>query len=63
MATDPADGAYVVSYTKEQLQATPSGSIDELTQDGGTLGAAVGGRVELQTTTTRPRTPATLRSR
>jgi sporulation protein YlmC with PRC-barrel domain len=28
---DPDDGAYVVSYTKEQLQAAPAGSIDELT--------------------------------
>lgn len=32
---DPSDGAYVVSYTKEQLQAAPSGSIDELTRDDG----------------------------
>jgi sporulation protein YlmC with PRC-barrel domain len=34
---DPDDSAYVISYTKEQLQAAPSGSIDELTRDGGTL--------------------------
>jgi sporulation protein YlmC with PRC-barrel domain len=32
---DPDDGAYVVSYTKEQLQAAPSGSIDELTRNDG----------------------------
>ena len=32
---DPGDNAYVVSYTKEQLQAAPSGSIDELTSDDG----------------------------
>jgi sporulation protein YlmC with PRC-barrel domain len=32
---DPDGGAYVVSYTKEQLQAAPSGSIDELTRDDG----------------------------
>ena len=32
---DPADNAYSVSYTKEQLQAAPSGSIDELTRDDG----------------------------
>jgi sporulation protein YlmC with PRC-barrel domain len=32
---DPGDGAYVVSYTKEQLQAAPSGSIDELTSGDG----------------------------
>jgi sporulation protein YlmC with PRC-barrel domain len=29
------EGAYVVSYTKEQLQAAPAGSIDELTRDDG----------------------------
>lgn len=32
---DPAEGAYVVGYTKEQLQAAPSGSIEELTRDDG----------------------------
>jgi sporulation protein YlmC with PRC-barrel domain len=32
---DPDEGAYVVSFTKEQLQAAPAGSIDELTRDGG----------------------------
>ncbi|MGH8209616.1 MAG: PRC-barrel domain-containing protein [Steroidobacteraceae bacterium] len=32
---DPAEGAYVVSFTKEHLQAAPSGSIDELTRDDG----------------------------
>ena len=32
---DEGEGAYVVSYTKEQLQAAPSGSIDELTQGDG----------------------------
>ena len=32
---DPDQGAYVVSFTKEQLQAAPSGSIDELTLDDG----------------------------
>jgi sporulation protein YlmC with PRC-barrel domain len=32
---DPDEGAYVVSYTKEQLQAAPAGSIDELTQNDG----------------------------
>ena len=29
------DNAYVVNYTKDQLQAAPAGSIDELTQDDG----------------------------
>jgi len=29
------DNAYVVSYTKDQLQAAPAGSIDELTRDDG----------------------------
>ncbi len=33
---DPAENSYVVSYTKEQLQAAPSGSIDELTGGDGT---------------------------
>jgi len=32
---DPGEGAYVVSFTKEQLQAAPAGSIDELTRDDG----------------------------
>lgn len=32
---DPDHEAYVVSYTKEQLTAAPSGSIDELTRDDG----------------------------
>ncbi|HEY1890517.1 MAG TPA: PRC-barrel domain-containing protein [Steroidobacteraceae bacterium] len=32
---DQDENAYVVGYTKEQLQAAPAGSIDELTQDGG----------------------------
>lgn len=32
-----ADNAYVVNYTKEQLQAAPAGSIDELTRDDGRL--------------------------
>jgi sporulation protein YlmC with PRC-barrel domain len=32
---DPDDGAYVVEFTKEQLQAAPAGSIDELTRDDG----------------------------
>jgi sporulation protein YlmC with PRC-barrel domain len=32
---DPGEGSYVVNYTKEQLQAAPAGSIDELTRDDG----------------------------
>lgn len=32
---EPAEGAYVVSVTKEQLEAAPSGSIEELTRDDG----------------------------
>lgn len=32
---DPERKAYVVGYTKEQLEAAPAGSIDELTRDGG----------------------------
>ncbi len=32
---DEGAGAYVVSYTKEQLQAAPAGSIEELTRDDG----------------------------
>lgn len=35
LAYDERDKAYVVDYTKEQLQAAPAGSIDELTQGGG----------------------------
>jgi hypothetical protein len=31
----PAENAYIVNYTKEQLQAAPAGSIDELTRDDG----------------------------
>jgi sporulation protein YlmC with PRC-barrel domain len=30
-----AEGGYTVSFTKEQLQAAPAGSIDELTRDDG----------------------------
>lgn len=32
---DSDENAYVVDYTKEQLQAAPAGSIDELTQQQG----------------------------
>jgi sporulation protein YlmC with PRC-barrel domain len=32
---NPNEGSYVVSFTKEQLQAAPAGSIDELTRDDG----------------------------
>ncbi len=32
---DEGEGAYVVTYTKDQLQAAPAGSIDELTRDDG----------------------------
>jgi sporulation protein YlmC with PRC-barrel domain len=32
---DPEEGAYVVAFTKEQLQAAPTGSIDDLTRDDG----------------------------
>jgi len=32
---DEDRGSYVVNYTKEQLQAAPAGSIDELTRDDG----------------------------
>jgi sporulation protein YlmC with PRC-barrel domain len=32
---DEERGAYIVNYTKEQLQAAPAGSIDELTRDDG----------------------------
>jgi sporulation protein YlmC with PRC-barrel domain len=31
----PAENSYVVNYTKEQLQAAPAGSIDELTREDG----------------------------
>jgi sporulation protein YlmC with PRC-barrel domain len=31
----PAENSYVVNYTKEQLQAAPAGSIEELTRDDG----------------------------
>lgn len=31
----PSENAYVVNYTKEQLQSAPAGSIDELTSDDG----------------------------
>jgi sporulation protein YlmC with PRC-barrel domain len=33
---EPSENSYVVSFTKEQLQAAPSGSIDELTSGDGT---------------------------
>ena len=33
---DEDQGAYIVSYTKEQLQAAPVGTIDELTRNDGT---------------------------
>jgi sporulation protein YlmC with PRC-barrel domain len=32
---DEGESSYVVGYTKEQLQAAPAGSIDELTRDDG----------------------------
>jgi sporulation protein YlmC with PRC-barrel domain len=32
---DPETNSYLVSYTWEQLEAAPSGSIDELTHDDG----------------------------
>ena len=32
---DDGRNSYVVSYTKEQLQAAPSGSVDELTENDG----------------------------
>jgi sporulation protein YlmC with PRC-barrel domain len=32
---DEDENAYVVDYTKEQLQAAPAGSVDELTQNDG----------------------------
>ena len=34
---DTDANAYIVEYTKEQLQAAPAGSINELTQEGGAL--------------------------
>jgi sporulation protein YlmC with PRC-barrel domain len=35
LAYDPDTQAYVVNYTREQLQAAPAGSIDELTRNDG----------------------------
>jgi sporulation protein YlmC with PRC-barrel domain len=32
---DEDDNAYVVNYSKEQLQAAPAGSVEELTRDDG----------------------------
>jgi sporulation protein YlmC with PRC-barrel domain len=32
---DETENGYIVNYTKEQLQAAPAGSIDELTRDDG----------------------------
>ena len=32
---EESQGAYVVEFTKEQLQAAPAASLDELTGDGG----------------------------
>ena len=32
---DESQGGYVVNYTKEQLEAAPAGSINELTRDDG----------------------------
>ncbi len=32
---DETQGAYCVNYTKDQLQAAPAGSIDELTREDG----------------------------
>ncbi|HTT03409.1 MAG TPA: PRC-barrel domain-containing protein [Steroidobacteraceae bacterium] len=32
---DEGRGSYIVNYTKEQLQAAPAGSIDELTRNDG----------------------------
>ena len=32
---DYSEGAYIVSYTKEQLENAPAGSIEELTREGG----------------------------
>ncbi|MBV9621250.1 MAG: PRC-barrel domain-containing protein, partial [Gammaproteobacteria bacterium] len=32
---DETQGAYVVNYTKTQLESAPAGSIDELTRDDG----------------------------
>jgi sporulation protein YlmC with PRC-barrel domain len=34
---DEDAGAYIVNYTKEQLQAAPVGTIDELTRNDGTV--------------------------
>jgi sporulation protein YlmC with PRC-barrel domain len=33
---DPEEGAYTINVTKEQLQAAPADSIEELTRDAGT---------------------------
>lgn len=32
---DDSEGSYIVDYTREELQAAPAGSIDELTKDDG----------------------------
>src|SRR4051812_25144716 len=32
---DYSEGAYIVSYTREQLENAPAGSIEELTREGG----------------------------
>jgi sporulation protein YlmC with PRC-barrel domain len=32
---EPAEASYVVNYTKEQLEAAPAGSIEDLTRDDG----------------------------
>jgi sporulation protein YlmC with PRC-barrel domain len=32
---DESEGSYVVSYSKDQLEAAPAGSIDELTENDG----------------------------
>src|SRR5262252_2766403 len=32
---EPAEASYVVNYTKEQLEAAPTGSIEDLTRDDG----------------------------
>jgi sporulation protein YlmC with PRC-barrel domain len=32
---DPDEGAYIINVTKEQLEAAPADSIDELTRDAG----------------------------
>jgi len=35
LAYDPEENAYIVTFTKDQLEAAPAGSIDELTEDDG----------------------------